>query len=43
MCEYLPHINNSFVDLLVHTEHVLARYTALDTKESALHPVYLLL
>jgi hypothetical protein len=34
---YLPHINSSFVDL--HTEHVLSRYTALDTMESALHGV----
>jgi hypothetical protein len=41
MCEYLPHINSPFVDL--HTEHVLSRYTALDTKECALHTVYLLL
>jgi hypothetical protein len=37
MCEYLPHINSSFVDL--HTEHVVSRYTALDTMESALHAV----
>jgi hypothetical protein len=41
MCEYLPHINNLFVDL--HAEHVLSRYTALDTMESALHMVCLLL
>jgi hypothetical protein len=29
MCEYLPHINSSFVDL--RTEDVLSRYTALHT------------
>jgi hypothetical protein len=27
MCEYLPHINSSFVDL--NTEHVLSRYHTL--------------
>jgi hypothetical protein len=37
MREYLPHINSSFVDL--HTEHILSRYTALDTMESALNAV----
>jgi hypothetical protein len=31
MCKYLPHINNSFVDL--HTEDVLSHYTILDTME----------
>jgi hypothetical protein len=41
MGEFLPHINRPFVDL--HAEHVLSRYTALDTKESELHMVCLLL
>jgi hypothetical protein len=41
MCEYLPHINSSLVDL--HTEHVLSQYTILDTKESELHTVCFLL
>jgi hypothetical protein len=41
MCEYLPHINSSLVDL--HAEHVLSRYTALDTMEPGLHTVWLLL
>jgi hypothetical protein len=37
MCEYLPHINNSFVGL--HPENVLTGYTAKDNGVRTAHGV----